>query len=143
VAALSLTACVFLLALWVRSYSGEDRVSGHYRGIGGRVYSSRGWIVLARSSATGFDAAKNYAWTIESSEQYWLSPDDERRHVRSPFELLGSADYAWTSAPHWLLALACGASGIFIARGRWRVSLLGLLAAMTAFAVLAAILAAL
>jgi hypothetical protein len=131
-----LGACVLLLALWVRSYQVEDRVSGYHAQIGGfRLYSSQGWLVCSRNNAPA--AQQNYSWGIElGSEEFWLAPNDDRLRFQLSRQFIQLAGFASASIPHWLPALASGILGVFFAASRrLRFSLRTLLIATTLMAV--------
>jgi hypothetical protein len=135
--ALSFTACVLLLVLWVRSYYVEDRASLHARGVGLRFYSSRGWLVCSKSSDP--NVAQNYPWSLELGVPHWIQPGDERLRFRLPLELLRGAAYADASIPHWLPALAAGVLTLALAVP-FRFSLRTLLVGTTLLAILLGIL---
>jgi len=113
-----LTACGLLIALWVRSYHVEDRVSGYHTRIGGfRLYSSRGWLVCSRNNAA--NARQSYPRAIElGSASFWLEPGDDRLRFQVPRQFFQLAGFASASIPHWLPALASGILAVLFAASR-------------------------
>jgi hypothetical protein len=129
--------CLLLVVLWVRSYHGEDRASGHVSSsLGVRFYSSRGWIVCSRNASVG--AGQMYPWEIALGSEYWLDPDDDRLRYGVPNDFLSSAGFASVSIPHWILTLASGVAAATAVGWRCRFSLRTLLIATTLIAVLLA-----
>jgi hypothetical protein len=123
--------CAVLIALWVRSYKSEDRVSGAINSVGVRLYSSRGWIVCFRNNGIG---PAQYTWSIELGRNYWLTPTDSRLRFSSPAVFFGKAATANISIPHWpIIAIA-----VALAVAPWlryRFTLRTLLICMTLIAV--------
>ena len=81
--------CLLLVVLWVRSYHGEDRASGHFsNSLGVRFYSSRGWIVCSRNASV-CTAAGVIRGRLRRKSEYWLDPDDDRLRFSVPNDFLG------------------------------------------------------
>jgi hypothetical protein len=95
--------CLLLIVLWVRSYSFEDRASGHVSWVGMRLYSSRGWLVLFRNDAR---TSGPYDWDVSLASEYWLQPGDTRLQFSLPVSFLGGPTYSNVSIPHWAAILA-------------------------------------
>jgi hypothetical protein len=136
VSAACLVVCVLLIALWVRSYRVEDRVSGYHPQIGGfRLYSSQSWLVCSRNNAP--TAQPSYPWGVElGSKEFWLAPNDDRLRFQFSRQFIQLAGFASASIPHWLPALASGILGVlFAAKRELRFSLRTLLIATTLVAV--------
>jgi hypothetical protein len=128
-----------LCVLWVRSYFGEDRVSGHASdSFGLRLYSSRGWIVCAKSTSLG--TKKNYPFDVALGSEHWLAPNDSRLRFTSPRDFFSGANYASVSLPHWILMLASGVAATAVAlHWRFRFSIGTLLIATTLIAAVLAV----
>ena len=138
VTALSLTTCVLLTALWVRSHRSEDRASGHIHSVGIRFYSSRGWIVCFKNNA--IDPGQ-YPWSIDLGRDYWLEASDSRLQYSSPIGFFRGGATSHISIPHWVgIAIATSVSAI--PWFRLRFSVRTLLIAMTLVAVVLGIVVA-
>jgi hypothetical protein len=132
--ALFLTLCGMILVLWLRSYFSEDRVTGLLHGVGVRVYSSRGRIVVSENTEP--DVADKYSWQLELGRDYWLAPDDVRLRTTSPTAIFQPASYASATAPHWLLVVITALLAVLLkTRPRWQVSLSELMVLMTVTAI--------
>ena len=129
VTALSLTACVLLVALWVRSYSREvivGHIDSHSRGW--HLVSSRGRILL---NAADYDAA---------------NPGNWRRYVAWEPGIFGFSAFRTGQSfsvriPYWFPTMLCAlltAASWF----KWRVSLRTLLIVTTLIAVVLGIVVA-
>jgi hypothetical protein len=124
-------ACALVIMLWARSYSGEDRASGHYsKSTGVRLYSSRGWLVCSKNTN------QNYPWDLDLGSDYWLRPGDSRLQFSIPSDFVRGAAFSSISIPHSYLLVACAAISVIAwPRKSYRFSLRSLLIAMTLIAV--------
>jgi hypothetical protein len=123
--------CLLLVALWVRSYTSEDRASGYVNNVGVRLYSSRGWIVCFKNKAT---SPRQYPWSIELGSEHWLTPNDDRLRIASSAPFFGPAATSHISIPHPpVIAIAILLA--VLPWIPWRFSLRTLLIGMTLIAV--------
>jgi hypothetical protein len=129
-----LVLCGMIVVLWMRSYFFEDRVTGLLHGVGIRVYSSRGRIVVSKNTEP--DVADKYSWQLHLGRDYWLSLDDVRLRVKSPIALFQPASYASATAPHWFFVVPMVLLALVLkTRPRWSVSLAELMIMMTVTAI--------
>src|SRR5262245_15175643 len=123
--------CVLLVALWVRSYVAEVRLSGHYSAsYGFRVYSSWGCVVCYVPNMP-FQPS-TYPWHLALDAQHWLQKSDAR--IASIPKLYYHSQEMWATLPHWFLLGLCGPLAVtpWVIR---RFSLRSLLVATTLIAV--------
>ncbi|MEX2308547.1 MAG: hypothetical protein WD738_13180 [Pirellulales bacterium] len=141
VSALSLTACVLLIALWARSYYYLDQLTepiSRTRGIEfASIEGQARFAVLKLNPAVPFQSQD---WGLESTNSklgYAQSEIDDTK-----WGFVGSEIDFWTIwGPYWFLALL----GVTFAAVPWiprRFSLRAMLIAMTLFAALLGIIAA-
>jgi hypothetical protein len=102
VTALSLTACVLLIALWVRSYRWGDRVNFPAPKTQGVVIESANGRVLA--AIIGTDSPVTFKGVIFSRYQ---RPDYQLGGSDTPFELLSEYSEYGVIVPHWFLISLC------------------------------------
>ena len=131
VTVLSLTACVLLIVLWVRSLRAEDRITGNFSGSHKfRVYSSRGCLIYYVPGTPG--PPNSYAWRSDFGSEFWLQASDSR--IASVPQVNLCAAEKWVTLPYWLVVGLC----TVLAAGPWfrcRFSLRTLLIATTLVAV--------
>jgi hypothetical protein len=133
VTALSLTACVLLMALWVRSYWWMDSIVvqlSRTNGLG--VTSIEGRILLKYSA--------RWDTQITNWEIFSVSMRDELSDfVRQSWPSVGIASnngLLEAAVPHWILvALTAAIVSVSWTCGKWRFSLRTLLIAITLVAV--------
>ncbi len=131
VTALSLTACVFSIAMWVRSYTYEDRFVGPSRTSG---------MIFLTSKRGEFE--NNWDSKIKSSDRLWhFSTWPVRQSDRNPLSMvLGYFHFSSSSVsivvPYWaaLLVTATLALLPWIRKIEWRFSVRALLIAMSVVA---------
>jgi len=132
VTALSLTACVLLVALWVRSYRQYDAVIQH--GMRTMIYSSRpgGFVIeWCNFDTTG----ENDAWAIESYAYEISPPDSQVCNIPSVLFNTRRADVC-IRVPFWLpLMLIASSMALTWKAWKWRFSLRTLLFTTTLVAV--------
>jgi hypothetical protein len=106
VTALSLTACVLLIALWVRSYWWEDGLSGPLPNKQAfHIKSSYGLMMIAIVSAT------NRTWQFETIES--ALPDSNLLHLSSDsgFGFIDATPDYVVTFPQWLTVAMLGVIG--------------------------------
>jgi hypothetical protein len=132
VTALSLTACVLLFALWVRSYSSIEVIRG----------KAAGYPYLMESSGGG---ARVILYKVGTPSNTWSVESRANVNMEGPpigFDWMFTAKRFMLGSPYWFLML----SGIGIAVVPWlplprRFSLRTLLIATTLFAVVLGVIA--
>jgi hypothetical protein len=146
VTALSLTACVLLIALWVRSYTWSDAIGGSVSETENetlRLHSTSGklslnWFLDAK--------LRDWAWTTRSSQELEREQEEVARFFARIGRILTPASgfaFRWSDnslsvkAPHWFLVTLFGISAALcgIPWFKWRFSLRTLLLATTLVAV--------
>jgi hypothetical protein len=137
VTALSLTACVLLIALWVRSYWWHDMVACGFTSKDGIIIdSTNGGLGLLRMSLHGTPTTfVNWKVTsIWSPSEGPLPIGSEESYTAFFFKRL--TDGFSLSVPYWFLVLLFAALGTLAYTSRWkRFSLRTLLIATTLVAV--------
>ena len=108
VTALSLTACVLLIALWVRSYWWIDSVEVTY----GRWYYVGSWHGVISLGTLDADTYDESGWELESTPEP-PHPLPARFVLPQPwgFEYLGGISCD-ANVPHWFLLTLSALSGI-------------------------------
>jgi hypothetical protein len=125
--ALSLTACVLLMALWVRSYWRLDALQIGRKIVIAGCFSSQGQLGIV----------KRWPYSDWNGRLLYLSRSidgEKRRQNRSQFYMTPLGGDFWAGVPHWFMVL----SSALIAGmpwWRWRFSLGTLLIATTLIAV--------
>jgi hypothetical protein len=133
VSALSLTACVLLVALWVRSYWKREVLC-----YGGLPYRKSARILESTDGELNFS---NMYSTLSEYTGRWLftpvSPPKLFRATRHSFAGIGfnpnPSPYWSVTIPYWLPVILCAALAVapWIRLQRWRFSLRTLLIATT------------
>jgi hypothetical protein len=132
VTALSLTACVLLIALWVRSYFCNDYVQG-------RVFESRCFAIdslFGRTVSRTFDALESYEWEWGMRDK-WVALEAHSLLRQETFVGFGLIDVGGSRivvVPHWFLVLVAAAIASFPWMP-WRFSLRTLIIATTLVAI--------
>jgi hypothetical protein len=128
VTALSLTACVLLVALWVRAYRTGDWVSGI-------VMGQHGLVISTRSDYISFlitDDLYDRRWTWRS---YPIADMGRHEGIFGRFHIPDDDDVdPFIILPHWSLVLFAATSAL-LPWLSWRFSLRTLLIATTLVAV--------
>jgi hypothetical protein len=130
VTALCLTACVLLVALWVRSYWRLDILEKQTGIVAVQISSVIGRIGVAHLDPRTYVIGKSYLSVAAGDAAEWRKGGD------SGFAYYDDVSMAALVVPHWLPALLSAALGVipWISRS-WRFSLRTLLIAMTLAAV--------
>jgi hypothetical protein len=135
VTALSLTACVLLVALWVRSHNWREGIDGAVVSHQVMITSLEGRLRLA--------VARDDYWPGTAFYFSRLPKDASTGWTQHPSTTLGfqggiSKDWVTVGMPHWFLILVIGAAAVVAApwvKRPWRFSLRTLLIATTLVAV--------
>jgi hypothetical protein len=130
VTTLSLTACVLLIALWVRSYWRLDILEKRTGFVAVQISSVKGRIAAAHLGPRTYVIGKSYLSVAAGDAAEW------RKGGVLGFAYYDDSFVTAFIAPHWLLALLSAALAIipWISRS-WRFSLRSLLIATTLIAV--------
>jgi hypothetical protein len=144
VTALSLTACVLLIALWVRSYWWSDVVGGYLsEAVTIRFHSVSGQLTFHLYPDENL---WRWKWKRQSAEQYAKLLDDIIQEAarmgdiiapQPKFALSRTNNHLYLKAPYWFLVSSFGTLATIAALPwiRWHFSLRTLLIATTLVAV--------
>ena len=127
--AICVTACLLLIALWVRSYRWGDKLEFPIPATHGLVINSANGRVLA--AIIGTDSPVTVKGVIFSRYQ---RPDYQLGNSDTPFELLSEYSEYGVIVPHWFLISLCAVAAT-LPWLPYRFSLRSLLTATTLVAV--------
>ncbi len=143
VTAFSLTACVLLFALWVRSYTWTDDIRWRVSETGTlKLHCGPGKLSLSWFPVTLWD----WAWITRSSQELAREQEEvalllarigQTMQPESSFAFRWSDQYFYVRSPHWFLLILFGCSAVLVGIPwiNWRFSLRTLLIATTLIAV--------